>query len=63
MEIRICPACSGVDMEKLTALVGEENVDANCIAQCGDEFTAFVNDELVQASSEEEFMNIIKEKM
>lgn len=63
MEIRICPACSAVDMEKLKALVGEENVDDNCIAQCGDEFTAYINDELVQAASEEEFFNIVRERM
>lgn len=63
MEIRICPACSSVDIDKLKALVGEENVDANCTVQCGDEFTAYINDELVQASSEEEFFAIVKERM
>ena len=51
------------DMEKLKALVGENNVDDNCIAQCGDEFTAFINDELVQANSEEEFFAMVKERM
>ena len=50
-------------MEKLKALVGENNVDDNCIAQCGDEFTAFINDELVQANSEEEFFAMVKERM
>ena len=63
MEIRICPACSGVDMEKLKALVGENNVDDNRTATRGDEFTAFINDELVQANSEEEFFAMVKERM
>lgn len=58
--INICPNCSNVDIEKLQLLVGEDNVELGCIGQCGQEFVAMVNDELIEASSEEELISEIK---
>jgi uncharacterized protein YuzB (UPF0349 family) len=58
--INICPNCSNVDIEKIQLLVGEDNVELGCIGQCGQEFVAIVNDELIEASSEEELLAEIK---
>lgn len=58
--INICPNCSNVDIEKIQLLVGEDNVELGCIGQCGQEFVALVNDELIEASSEEELIAEIK---
>lgn len=58
--INICPNCSNVDIEKIQLLVGEDNVELGCIGQCGQEFVALVNDDLIEASSEEELLAEIK---
>lgn len=58
--IRICSYCSNVDMEKIINIVGEENVEVGCIGQCGQEFVAYVNDELIETSTEEELLDYIK---
>lgn len=58
--VNICPNCSNVDIEKIQLLVGEDNVELGCIGQCGQEFCALVNDELIEASSEEELIDEIK---
>lgn len=58
--INICPNCSNVDIEKIQLLVGEDNVELGCIGQCGQEFVALVNDELIEATSEEELIAEIK---
>lgn len=58
--INICPNCSNVDIEKLQLLVGEDNVELGCIGQCGQEFVALVNDELIEATTEEELIAEIK---
>lgn len=58
--INICPNCSNVDIEKIQLLVGEDNVELGCIGQCGQEFVSMVNDELIEASSEEELIAEIK---
>lgn len=58
--VNICPNCSNVDIEKLEAIVGEDNIELGCIGQCGLEFVAMVDDELIEASSEEELLEEIK---
>lgn len=54
--IKICPACSGMNADELrNALLGVE-IEEECIGECGCEFTGCVNDELVTASSQEDFI-------
>lgn len=58
--IRICPACSGMDTEELKkALLGKE-FEETCIGECGSEYVAYVDDELVTADSEEDFIEKCK---
>lgn len=58
--IRICPNCCNVDIEKIKAIVGEDMVEEGCIGECGNEFLAYVDDELIEASSAEELIETIK---
>ena len=58
--IRICPYCSNVNIEEIKILVGDDNVEEGCIGQCGQEFVAYVNDELIETSSEEELLDYIR---
>jgi len=60
--IRICPDCSNVDIDKLEKL-GEEIVE-ECIALCGTEYVAYIgDDELIEAESEEELIEKIKQAL
>ena len=57
--IRICPFCSNVDVNKVKAIVGEENVKTGCIGQCRafkKEAVGFINGELVIKENEELFL-------
>lgn len=59
--IKVCSTCSGLSVEDLKkALLGEE-IEDGCIYECGSEFTGYVNDELVTADSEEDFVAQAKE--
>lgn len=58
--IRVCPACSGMDIEELRkALLGEE-IEEGCIGACGSEFSGFVGDDLITADSQEDFIEKCK---
>lgn len=57
--IMICPDCSNVDMENIKEL-GEE-VEEGCIGLCGSEFVCFVDEEMVEAHSEEELIEKLRE--
>lgn len=55
--VKFCSMCSGISIDDLKeALLGME-LDDNCIGECGSEFTAYVQDELITASSFEDFLN------
>ena len=54
--IRICPMCSNIDVEELEALLPGEEIEEGCIGECGSEYTAYVNDELITAESLEDFV-------
>ena len=58
--IRVCGYCSNVDIDAIKTLVGDENVEVGCIGQCGQEFVAYINDELIETSTEEELLDYIK---
>ena len=58
--IRIWRYCSNVDIDAIKTIVGDENVEVGCIGQCGQEFVAYINDELIETSTEEELFDYIK---
>ncbi|MGL6107849.1 DUF1450 domain-containing protein [Romboutsia sp.] len=54
--IRLCPACSGMDIDELRkALLGEE-FEEGCIGTCGTDLIGEINDELITADSQEDFI-------
>ncbi|MGL5752212.1 MAG: hypothetical protein ACRCXT_16885 [Paraclostridium sp.] len=54
--IKVCPACSGMSIEELReALLGIE-IDDMCIGECGMEYAAYVEDDLITADSQEDFI-------
>ncbi|MGL5313886.1 MAG: hypothetical protein ACRC92_11630 [Peptostreptococcaceae bacterium] len=58
--IKVCPACSGMNIEELKkALLGRE-IDEVCIGECGSEYTAYVGDDLITADSQEDFIEKCK---
>ena len=60
--VRVCSACSNVDVNKLEE-VAPDNVAVLCIGECGKhegKSFGFINDELVIKDSEEEFFEAVK---
>ncbi|MCR8746962.1 hypothetical protein [Romboutsia lituseburensis] len=54
--IKVCSMCSGMSIDDLkNALLGKE-VEDMCIGECGSEFVGYVEDDLVTASSQEDFI-------
>ena len=49
---------ANVDIDAIKTIVGDENVEVGCIGQCGQEFVAYINDELIETSTEEETGNL-----
>ncbi|GFZ30786.1 hypothetical protein CSC2_13120 [Clostridium zeae] len=61
--IKVCPNCSGVDVEELKKSVGEENLYLGCIGLCGQntgKSFGYINDQLVIKDSSEEFIEAVK---
>ena len=54
--INLCSMCSGVNIEELKRALLEVNIEDDCICECGSEFTAYVDDELIAAKDKEDFM-------
>ncbi|MEG6586924.1 DUF1450 domain-containing protein [Dendrosporobacter sp. 1207_IL3150] len=62
--IRVCPTCSNVDLEKITAILNENDIEVDCIGECGqheNKSFGYINDELVIKDTEEEFLEAIKQ--
>lgn len=59
--IRICPDCSNVDIDNIREL-GEE-VEERCLGLCGSEYVCFVDATMIEAHSEEELIEKIKEAL
>jgi len=58
--IKICSACSGMSIEDFkNALLGVE-IEDECIGECGCEFAGYVDDDLITASSQDEFIEKCK---
>ncbi len=55
--IKVCSMCSGISIDDLKKkLSGDVEIEDGCIYECGSEFTAYKNDELITADSEEELL-------
>ncbi len=58
--IRICPRCSGMDLDELKqALLGKQVV-GGCLGQCGKDNRAYIDGELVIVESIEEIIEKVK---
>lgn len=61
--IRVCEACSNVDIDKLGEIVPKDQLEVECIGECGQhegKSFGYINDELVIKESEEEFLAAVK---
>lgn len=61
--VRVCENCSGVDTDKLAAIVPTGQLTIECIGECGQHQGSsfgFINDELVIKDTEEEFFDTVK---
>ena len=58
--IKVCSMCSGMSIEVLKAALLCREIEDTCIGECGSEFTAYVGDDLITASSEEDFIEQCK---
>ena len=58
--INMCSMCSGMSVEDLKAALLGREIEDTCIGECGMEFVAYVGDDLVEASSQEEFIEKCK---
>lgn len=63
--ITVCPTCSGVDIDLLENTFGKENIELTCISECGGMYELVIgykNGKFIEAESEEEFINKLKDK-
>ena len=62
--IVMCPGCSGIDPELVKKEFKDEKIVFGCIGECGgrmdESIVAMVNGEFVEANSEVEFINKVK---
>jgi hypothetical protein len=62
--IRVCSACSNVDMDKLRDVVFEEDLEIGCIYECGehdDKVFGYIDDKLIIKDNEEDFIKAVIE--
>ncbi|MEG1312187.1 MAG: hypothetical protein RR942_15710 [Romboutsia sp.] len=59
--IKLCSMCSGISIDELKKrLGGEVEIEDGCIYECGSEFTAYLDEELITADSEDELVESLK---
>ncbi|MGL5692999.1 MAG: hypothetical protein ACRCXA_02920 [Peptostreptococcaceae bacterium] len=58
--IRVCSMCSGISIDDLKEMLLGKEIEDECIGECGCEFTGYVGDDLVSASSQEDFVKQAK---
>lgn len=61
--IRVCSNCSNVTVELLESVFGEDQVEANCLGECGmnpEQSFGYVNEAWVSESTEEAFIEAAK---
>lgn len=56
--IRVCSMCSGMSIDELKEALLGKIIEDECIGECGSEFVGYANDDLITASSQEEFIEI-----
>lgn len=64
--IKVCPCCSNVDVDTLEAKFGSENVEANCLGECGmneGKSYGFVFDKWVIHDDEEAFLADVEARL
>lgn len=54
--ISFCSMCSGISVDELKRTLLEVNIEEDCICECGSEFTAYVDTELITAKDKEDFI-------
>lgn len=54
--ISFCSMCSGVSEDELKRALLEVDIKEDCICECGSEFTAYVDTELITAKDKEDFI-------
>lgn len=59
--IKFCSMCSGLTIDYLKEMLPDYEIEDDCIGECGMEFTAYVEDDLITASSKEDFIKQVKE--
>jgi hypothetical protein len=55
--IRLCSMCLGLNIDTFKKSLLEEEIEDDCIYECGSEFTAYVKDELITANDEQDFID------
>jgi uncharacterized protein YuzB (UPF0349 family) len=61
--IKVCPNCSGINVEELKTSISKENLYLGCIGLCGQnkgKSFGYINDELVIKDSSREFIEAAK---
>jgi len=64
--VKICDLCSGIKKESLTNILREDQIEVTCIEVChkfADKCFGYINSELCYANNEEEFIQMVKEKL
>lgn len=54
--ISFCSMCSGISEGELKRALLEFDIKEDCICECGSEFTAYVDTELITAKDKEDFI-------
>lgn len=58
--IKVCSMCSGMSIDDLKEMLLGKEIEDECIGECGCEFAGYVGDDLITASSQEEFIEQAK---
>ncbi|MFL1468228.1 hypothetical protein [Paraclostridium bifermentans] len=54
--ISFCSMCSGISEDELKRSLLEVDIKEDCICECGSEFTAYVDTELITTKDKEDFI-------
>lgn len=59
--IKFCSMCCRLTIDDLREMLISGKIEDDCIGECGSEFTAYVADDLITASSKEDFIKQVKD--
>ena len=54
--IKVCSGCLGMSIDELKEALLGRDIEDECIGECGCEFAGYDEDDLITASSQEEFI-------